>query len=378
MNSVGLFAGIGGIELGFKRAGIGCELLCELDDAAGAVLGRAFPSVELHKDVTDLYAIPEAEIVAGGFPCQNLSLAGDNSGIHGSKSGLVGELFRLIKGRSKPPTWLVLENVPFMLWQKKGEAMRFLIGELERLGYRWAYRVIDSRAFGLPQRRRRVIFLASQSEDPRDVLFADDISVRYDVDDGKSPCGFFWTEGRAGLGWAVNAVPTLKAGSSVGIPSLPAIWFRDSGHIATPNICDAERLQGFRANWTRVAVGGKPVRDGVRCRLVGNAVNVRLAVWLGKRLLQPGQYDSSRTLPEFTKGVWPNAAYGERGRVYPVEIGEFPRKQKYQPLEPFLKHPTKPLSERAARGFLKRAREGRLNFAQGFLEAVEKHIEGSV
>lgn len=375
MKSVGLFAGIGGIELGFQRSGIKCELMCEVDEGAASILRRSFSEVELAGDICALKSIPNVDIVAGGFPCQNLSLAGDNSGIHGAKSGLVGEFFRLVKSLRRPPTWLVLENVPFMLWQRKGEAMKHVIGLLEEQDYRWAYRVVDSRSFGLPQRRRRVIFVASKSEDPREVLFADEAHVNYDLDDGQSPCGFFWTEGRAGLGWAVNAVPTLKGGSSIGIASLPAIWFRRTGEISTPHICDAERLQGFRADWTRTEISGRPLRDGFRCKLVGNAVNVRLAAWLGMRLQKPGTYDFSRTAREFTNGTWPNAAWGGSGKAYPVRITEYPKCRKYQALEPFLKFPKKQLSKRAASGFLKRARSGSLNFAEGFLEAVESHIE---
>lgn len=110
-----------------------------------------------------------------------------------------------------------------MLQLERGKAMRYLVDELEARGYSWAYRVVDTRAFGLPQRRQRVILLASRTEDARDVLFADDAAP---VNTPFSPdlwCGFFWTEGLRGLGWAVDAVPTLKGGSTIGIPSPPAI-----------------------------------------------------------------------------------------------------------------------------------------------------------
>lgn len=375
MKSVGLFAGIGGIELGFERAGIKCTHLCEINQAAATVLRRSFLGVPLTHDVKKLAAIPDAEIVAGGFPCQNLSLVGDKKGIHGEKSGLVNEFFRLVESKRKKPTWIVLENVPFMLWQKKGEAMRYVISLLDNLGYNWAYRVVDARAFGRPQRRRRVLFVASKIADPREVLFADEAIADYDTDHGDAPCGFYWTEGRAGLGWAPNGTPTLKGGSSVGIPSLPAIWFRKSGKLVTPHICDAERLQGFRAGWTDVEVEGKPVKLGFRCGMVGNAVSVPMAEWLGGRLVKPGAFMMSRTMPRFDGGVWPNAAWGTKGKVFPVEISEFPKKLKYIGLEEFLKYPTGSLSVRAASGFLKRAHSGKLRFADGFLDAVKIHIE---
>lgn len=375
MKSVGLFAGIGGFELGFERAGIECAHLCEIEDAAASVLKTKFPHVPFSRDIREMKSLPDADIVAGGFPCQNLSLVGDNAGINGEKSGLVSEFFRLIDRKKPKPRWIVLENVPFMLWQKKGEAMRYVIGALEQQNYKWAYRVVDARAFGKPQRRRRVLFVASQTEDPKEVLFADESFADYDTDQGDTPCGFYWTEGRAGLGWAPDATPTLKGGSGLGIPSLPAIWFRKSGTLATPNIYDAERLQGFSAGWTDVEVDGKKVRLGKRCNLVGNAVSVPMSKWLGSRLMSPGEYVADRTMPEFTSGVWPNAAFGGDGRVFPVKISEFPKKYKYQGLESFLKYPTKPLSVRASTGFLKRANAGRLRFAEGFLDSVELHIK---
>jgi DNA (cytosine-5)-methyltransferase 1 len=375
MKSTGLFAGIGGFELGFRKAGIDCDMLCEIDDAAVSILKKGFPKVEIARDIRELKKLPQSDIIAGGFPCQNLSLVGDKTGIHGVQSSLVNDFFRLVSAQRRKPKWLVLENVPFMLWQKKGEAVRHVIGQFEQLGYSWAYRVVDSRAFGLPQRRRRVLFVASKEDDPREVLFSDEVQRDFDTDDGAAPCGFSWTEGRVGLGWAANAVPTLKGGSSIGIPSLPAIWFRKTGVIATPHICDAERLQGFEVDWTRATIQGLPLKEGFRCKLVGNAVNVPLAAWLGTRLQTPGTYDESRTVKEYDGGTWPNAAWGAKGRAFVVNISEYPVACRYTGLESFLKYPTKMLSHRAATGFLRRARAGGLNFADGFLEAVESHIE---
>ena len=151
---VGLFAGIGGLELGLSEHGWNTELLCEIDPGAQAVLRSRFADVPLHGDVTKLRALPsDIELVAAGFPCQDLSQAGKTAGITGARSGLVDEVFRLVK-RKKGPRWLLIENVPFMLQLGKGAAMRHITDALEDLGYTWAYRVVDARAFGLPQRRR--------------------------------------------------------------------------------------------------------------------------------------------------------------------------------------------------------------------------------
>jgi DNA (cytosine-5)-methyltransferase 1 len=133
----------------------------------------------------------------------------------------------------------MLENVPFMLQLEKGEAMRYLTAWLDKHGYTWAYRVLDARAFGLPQRRQRVILLASKTEDPREVLFQGNEGMPPTPSYQEFPSGFYWTEGQRGLGWAPDAVPTLKGGSGLGIPSPPAIRFLD-GFIGTPSLRDAE------------------------------------------------------------------------------------------------------------------------------------------
>ena len=165
----GLFAGIGGIELGLHQSGHASALLCEIDFGAAAVLRAQFPDVRLVHDVRDLKTVGDVDLVAAGFPCQDLSQAGRTAGIRGGNSGLVGHVFRLLDARRRGPRWLLLENVSFMLQFDRGRGMRFLVDELEARGFRWAYRVVDTQAFGLPQRRQRVILLASRTEDPRAV-----------------------------------------------------------------------------------------------------------------------------------------------------------------------------------------------------------------
>lgn len=375
LSAVGLFAGIGGFERGFERAGVHAELLCEIEPAAKVVLHREFRDIPLIEDIKALPSLPKVDVVAGGFPCQNLSLVGMNAGIFGEESGLILEVFRLIEQRSYKVPWLVLENVPFMLWHKKGHAIRYITQRLGDLGFRWAYRVVDARAFGNPQRRRRVLIVASKTEDPRTVLFADDAGELNLEDTGRNPCGFYWTEGRGGLGWAVDGVPTLKGGSSIGIPSPPAIWRRKEGTIVTPNIMDAERLQGFPAGWTEVFVDGRPIKVGHRWKMVGNAVSVPLAHWLGGRLARPGKMIESATFAPWTSNTWPDAAWGEKRKVNAVSISEFPVLDPYIGLDDFLEYPTRPLSAKASAGFLARAKSGRLRFADGFLDSVDRHLK---
>ncbi|MCC3316479.1 DNA cytosine methyltransferase [Nocardia africana] len=368
---VGLFAGIGGLELGLSAHGWHTELLCEIDPGARAVLSARFPDVEIHADVTRLRGLPAGtELVAAGFPCQDLSQAGRTAGITGERSGLVDEVFRLVR-RKRGPRWLLIENVPFMLQLGRGQAMRHITAALEELGYTWAYRVVDARAFGLPQRRQRVLMLASRSEDPRPVLFGTDAGPRTIGDPDVDPCGFYWTEGVRGLGWAVNAVPTLKGGSGLGIASPPAVRL-PAGEIVTPGITDAERLQGFSHDWTAPALSAAGVRPGHRWKLVGNAVSVRMASWIGSRLAAPSDGVAAEYAP-LTAHRWPTAAWGHAGTAYRVPVSTWPVHEPYEDLRWFLDD-ARLLSARATAGFLRRAARGTLRFPPGFIADVENHL----
>jgi DNA (cytosine-5)-methyltransferase 1 len=157
----GLFAGIGGIESGLHQAGHRASFLCEIDRIASVVLQEHFPGLVIHDDVTNLSQLPSVDLVSAGFPCQDLSISGQRAGIAGSRSSLVSHIFRLLDRADPPPKWLLLENVPFMLRLQGGKGMEFLVDELEGRGFNWAYRVVDTRAFGLPHRRHRIVLLAS-------------------------------------------------------------------------------------------------------------------------------------------------------------------------------------------------------------------------
>lgn len=373
MRTVGLFSGIGGFELGFEDVGATTLLLCERDPAATAVLRDRFPSAEIADDVRSLDGVPECDALLAGFPCQDLSQAGRTRGIAGRNSSLVSHVFRLLDGMQRPPRWVVLENVPFMLRLDRGAAMALLVRSFEERGYRWAYRVVDAQSFGLPQRRPRVLFVASKSEDPASALLAkDDGAPAAHALEPDVPCGFYWTEGRTGVGWAVDAVPPLKSGSTVGIPSPPAIWWPDTGRITTPTLEDAERLQGFSAGWTRAAAG-----DGARdhrWRLVGNAINVRVAQWLAGCLKSEGGGSYAQAGAAFSEHRWPDAAWGSQGRRWAASCSAWPVAASRCGLADFLSSEGRDLSVRAATGFYNRAREGGLAMSPRFLDHMAAHI----
>jgi DNA (cytosine-5)-methyltransferase 1 len=371
MRVVGLFAGIGGFESGLAAAGHETTMSCEIWEPARAVLSDRMSTVPCERDVRDLETLPgEVDLLVGGFPCQDLSQAGLTAGIDGARSGLVGHVFRLLDRRRVP--WVVLENVSFMLQLDRGRAMRILIDAFEERGYRWAYRVVNSLSF-LPQRRERVLFVATTTEiDPASVILSDEAEPELAPTDlNVRAHGFYWTEGVRGLGWAPDAVPTLKNGSTVGIASPPAILL-PSGAVITPDIRDAERLQGFPENWT--APAERVGRASLRWSLVGNAVSVPVAAWLGSRLAAPGSYEMRRDhgLPE--NGRWPTAARFDGVRRHAVAINAYPVWTPRSPLTKFLRYEGKPLSARATRGFLARTERATLRFAAGFQDRLREHL----
>lgn len=372
MRSAGLFAGIGGFELGLARSGHDTELFCDVLPASKAVLNARFPDVDYHDDITSLRSLPaNVDLICAGFPCQDLSQAGRTAGIEGERSGLIGEVFRLLAKRRVAT--VVVENVPFMLQLNGGNAMRAIIDEFERLGYRWAYRVVDTFGFGLPQRRERVYLVASQTVEPSAVLLTDDRPLaRPKTAMGELAHGFYWTEGLGGLGWAVDAVPTLKNGSTIGIPSPPAVLLPD-GRLIKPSIRDVEALQGFDADWTLPAevVSRKSARWG----LLGSAVSVPVAKWIGDRLNCGGQYDANRDFAFPLYGKAPRAARFDGKQRYAVLIGTDPVGIRPPSLADFLTDHAdqQPLSLRATLGFLGRTRRAKLRFAPGFIAAVEEH-----
>ncbi len=383
LETTALFAGIGGLEIGLRAAGHRVALFCEWDPDARAVLTRHFPKVRLVRDVRSraelLESIPStSNLVTAGFPCTDLSQAGETKGFHGANSSLVREVFELLKVRRFPH--VLLENVPNWRFLHRGAYMEEVLSELEKLEYRWAYRTIDALAFGIPQRRKRIFLYATTEGDPRDVLFqgvAKEPPEAQTIALSEAAHGFYWTEGNTGLGWGEDCIPTLKGGSGLGIPSPPAI-LRTDGLIITPDIRDAEALQGFARRWTDVDPSEGPDPDRKfnprrRWLLVGNAVNTEVSTWLGERLAKPRPYKGKEGAPLPKGSRFPAAAYGDRHGRFSCVMSTWPVSRKAIGLQDFLKYEGTPLSYRAAAGFYSRLEASRLNVSKAFLLAVKKH-----
>lgn len=148
------FSGIGGLELGLEAA-LDAETVfqCERDPYARSVLERHWPGVPRSDDITALRGdgdIPQAEVWCGGFPCQDISVAGRMEGIRGERSGLFFEWMRLV--RAVRPRYVVMENVPAIL---AGENLGPVLGALAEAGYDAEWDVLGAWQVGAPHRRDR-------------------------------------------------------------------------------------------------------------------------------------------------------------------------------------------------------------------------------
>lgn len=370
-----LFAGIGGFDLGFEREGFDVAWSVEWDRNAQAVLRQRFPNAKVFGDIreVDPDLLDHVDVICGGFPCQDLSVAGKRAGLSGERSGLFHDAMRLV--RKLKPKILVLENVPGLLSSNNGLDFATVLREV---GEGWnceevAWRVLDSQYFGVPQRRRRVFIVGSSRIGCAEQVLA--LSESGDRDHPKKRAtreetssdtqerarnrGIWWdggdvsasittrshfqsmpdkgnlqavierdnhtiatshafysTDGTHGVNQTAEVSPPLKVGSSIGIPSPPAVAVgfipkapansRSIGaeieksptvttHQAgqgvfrsmtvrrlTPREC--ERLQGFPDDWTQIGTQEKPTADSHRYKQLGNAVTVNVAQWIARRV----------------------------------------------------------------------------------------------
>lgn len=165
LTAVSLFAGVGGFDLALERSGVKVVASVEIDQKASAVLAKQFPNSKLFNDIKEVTGEqliaagfnPRNGIITGGFPCQDLSMAGRRAGLGGARSGLFWEICRLLEQTKSQ--YFILENVPGLLSSNQGKDMATVLEALVERGYRIAFRVLDAQYFGVPQRRRRVFIV---------------------------------------------------------------------------------------------------------------------------------------------------------------------------------------------------------------------------
>ncbi len=182
MNVLDLFSGIGGFSLGLERAGMRTVAFCEINPYCQAVLRNHWPDVPVYEDVRELTAetlanasrdlrrtsgdeIRDAsngsgaiDVICGGFPCQDISVAGKGAGIEGERSGLWSEYARIIS--EVRPRYVIVENVAALL----GRGLGRVLGDLAALGYDAEWHCIPASAVGAPHRRDRVWIIAYSAE----------------------------------------------------------------------------------------------------------------------------------------------------------------------------------------------------------------------
>ena len=179
MRFVSLFAGVGGFDLGLEASGHTCVGQVEIDKHARKILERHWPNVPKHDDVTtakewanEIGLRGNVDLVVGGFPCQDLSVAGKRAGLAGERSGLFHDALAFAK--SVEAKTIILENVPGLLSSNQGRDFGTVLTELADAGYsNIEWRVLDSQFFGVAQRRRRVFIVASVGTEPFKQILAE-------------------------------------------------------------------------------------------------------------------------------------------------------------------------------------------------------------
>lgn len=246
-----LFAGIGGLGLGLERAGMEVKWAVEYDPYAAAVYRKNFPDVLMvEQDITtvDFGTLSPVDLIAGGFPCQDISYAGKGAGIEGSRSGLWKELWGAI--RDVRPRLVLVENVPALLSRGLG----VVLGDLASIGYDAEWDCIPAAAVGAPHRRDRVFVVAYSQRKSNDQY----VGVRRVPIKGLKGAGEWGTHWLKLIVASGDVAPSEWKDERHGVDSRPLLVRDDDG------------------------VPGR--LDRLRC--LGNAVVPQVAEFVGRRIME--------------------------------------------------------------------------------------------
>ena len=290
MRVASFFSGIGGIDLGLEQAGMEIVYQCEILPFVHQVLKKHWPFIPLAGDIVDVTGddVPEADVYAGGFPCQDISLAnqGKRQGLDGERSGLFYKFAELVE--EKTPRWVFIENVPGLLNSRGGNDFRVIISTLDELGYGVSWRLLDARFFGTPQRRRRIYVVASLGTlGAGEVLFecgTNPVSnskghrarnFTSPGNDESIPESNIFSIQHAGIGRKASAGPQGKG-------------YRNDGETYTLDsrggadaVCKTDAPFGVRDS-----SGVSKRLDGSRYRAIGNSVSIPVIKWIGQRIIE--------------------------------------------------------------------------------------------
>jgi len=313
-----IFSGSGGYSLGFEQAGMETVAFCEYEEYAKKVLNKNWKDVPIYGDVREVTAKNlkedgiEFDLICGGFPCQDISIAGKNKGlIEGERSGLWREFRRLID--ETKPKYAVIENVSALL----SRGLDVILKDLAEIGYDATWTMLDSQYFGLPQRRRRVYILAVRDGIPegtdifRFVERSDSAVKPKTLHIEKSRPWYFKKSGEGEYPFAYFTRQRSDQFDCKGVAS--TIMKRDYKDF-TDLILDQGGLRKLAVN-ERLGLQGYPIDFFDGCDLTNvqsymlNGMSVPVVKWLGERI---GEYDN------FVKGV-----------------GDIPKYEKQKTLEDF-------------------------------------------
>ena len=336
MNHLDLFSGYGGFTISAQKQGWDTVNFSEIDKYATAVLKYRFPDIKNLGDITKIKPedLPVVDIITGGSPCQDLSVAGKGAGLDGGRSGLFFCFINLIK--EKQPMYFVWENVKGALSSSKGWDFARVQIEMEQARYDVFWQVINAKDFGVPQNRERIFAIGIRKGSGREILFEqigssqdtktqqqvsstihagyykqggrDQQYVKKIVDTGHEGTNIFSTDGIAptqkALGGGQGAKTGLYAVGSFGkkdgfvekeeSPTISSTYYKGVQHnqgepaVAIPNSkegmrirrltpVECERLMGLPDGWTsKGIIDGKEVdiSDTQRYKMCGNGVVV--------------------------------------------------------------------------------------------------------
>ncbi|MBD2501728.1 DNA cytosine methyltransferase [Anabaena azotica] len=158
-----LFAGIGGFRLAFEKADYDCVFSCEINEACQKVYYNNFAETTAN-DIRkiNVQSLPYFDVLTAGFPCQPFSICGRRKGFQDTRGTLFFHICEIIE-YIHPPV-VVLENVKHLLHHDKGRTLEVILYSLEDLGYIVNYELLNSKDFGLPQNRERVVFVATKDQ----------------------------------------------------------------------------------------------------------------------------------------------------------------------------------------------------------------------
>ncbi len=271
MGYISCFSGIGGFEASQSPL-----LYCEIDPEAREILAGIHDDVEAWDDIETL-SPPKAEVVVGGWPCQDISIAGKQAGLTGLRSRLLLDMLD-VATKSGAHT-VVAENVTNLLRLRNGLEFKASLDAFHDAGYPVvSWRVVNAREFGLPQHRQRLLMVASKNQELADIVFQ---TVR--LNEGSQiqtpkAAGFYWTAGIHSINYSNGYLPTIKIGSSIGIASPPAVHY--DGVVRQISAFEALKLQGFDFSTSLFK------SDSAIYRMTGNAVAKPIGRWLIDAVLE--------------------------------------------------------------------------------------------